>query len=280
MTDLPKTDPVKISPSELSRIERALYRFEFYHTLFAERRGFSIRRTERFTAEGRAGFSSHFAPWETEQMACIRDYLYEVLSTCMCPLASVSDEFESLISLGLNDAAEPREEQRVRRTLFRGKKSPAGCLSLGLASLHRIILAKTYNERYQLISRQRLAKEDSFRAALDNQPRRVGRQIPLSNLTEAQRDSWIHRQVADDDDHGPRDAWHWAHGDCAFGYWYNTKERKSLRRWGYVMWDYARLAEWVVLDRDWKTLQRLELEPRSSAFSAGLPPGQESAKVA
>ena len=90
VTGLPKTDPVKISPSELIRIERTFYRFELYHTSFAERQDFSIGRTETFTAQDRALYLfTYFAPWENEQLACIRDYLVEVLSTCMYPLASV-----------------------------------------------------------------------------------------------------------------------------------------------------------------------------------------------
>ncbi len=286
VTGLPKTGPVKVSPSELIRIERTLYRFEFYHTSFAEREEFSIGRTQRFTenftGQDRARYLyAGFAPWENEQLACIRDYLDEVLSTCMCPFASAFDEFESLINLALNDAARPLVGQVLRRTLFGGRKDPAGCLSLGLAFLHRIILAKTYNERYQLLSRRRLAQEDSLHAALEDYFIGTGRfrRLPLSDLTEAQQRLLIRRQVADDDDHGPKDAWYWAHVDCASSDWCNTRERKHLRRWGYVMWDYARLAEWMVLDKDWRTLPRLELEPRSSAFSAGLPPGQESAKV-
>ena len=197
----------------------------------------------------------------------------------VCTPSHLFDEFESLINLALNDAAEPLIGQGVRRALFGGRKHPAACLSLGLAFLHRVILAKTYNKRYQLLSRQRMAKEDSLHAALNNQPRMTGPQRPLSDFNEAQWRFMIRRQVADDDDHGPNNAWYWAHTDCTIGFWYNTREVKHLRRWGYVMWDDARLAEWMVLDRDWRTLPRLELEPRSSAFSAGLPPGKESAKV-
>ncbi len=285
VTGLPKTGPVKISPSELIRIERTLYRFEFYHTSFAKRElpvGLTEIFTENNTVQDRARYlHTGFAPWENEQLACIRDYLFEILSTCMCPLASAFDEIESLINLALNDAGQPLVGQVLRRTLFGGRKDPAGCLSLGLAFLHRIILAKTYNERYQLLSRRRLAQEDSLHVALADYFIESGRfrPLPLSDMTVAQQRLLIRRQVADDDDHGPKDAWYWAHVDCASSDWCNTRERKHLRRWGYVMWDYARLAEWMVLDKDWRTLPRLELEPRSSAFSAGLPPGQESAKV-
>lgn len=83
VTGLPETDPAPASPSELIRIQRTLYRFELYCNLFAERRRsfggyfetFNVNEQGRYLAAG-------FAPWENEQLACIRDYLIGTLSKC------------------------------------------------------------------------------------------------------------------------------------------------------------------------------------------------------
>lgn len=138
-------------------------------------------------------------------------------------------------------------------------------LSLGLAYLHRLILAKTYDERYELVSSQSPTNEDpSTRlcvAALGNGG--YHDQTPPSELSMQEWRHWIPPQLADDMDSGPRDAYYWANFDCILDYWYNIndywykiKQRDGLRRWGYVMWDSARLTEWKILDRNWRTLAK------------------------
>lgn len=76
-------DMVTISRSELTRIERTLYRFELYNNLFAVLRRSGSARNPTWTISERGSYLSDvFAPWENEQLACIRDYLLEELSAC------------------------------------------------------------------------------------------------------------------------------------------------------------------------------------------------------
>lgn len=78
VTGVPETNPRPISPSEFSRIEGTLYRFQFYCNLFALRR----RGCGDYVETYMTSFLS-FAPWENEQLACIHDYLIEAVSKCM-----------------------------------------------------------------------------------------------------------------------------------------------------------------------------------------------------
>lgn len=75
VTGLPEADRASVSPSELRRIQRALYRFEFYCNLFAFRRKCNGGCSEILFIHFRK-----FAPWENEQLACICDHLTQYVS--------------------------------------------------------------------------------------------------------------------------------------------------------------------------------------------------------
>ena len=82
--------------SERHRVERTLYRFELYCNLFRrrerERRELSRNRLnpeERFShQEQRRIFFDRFPPWENEQFASIREYLFKQLSIREHPFAT------------------------------------------------------------------------------------------------------------------------------------------------------------------------------------------------
>lgn len=80
------SDNTCISGIETFRIQRALYRFQLYSTLFFRNAGdlFPDKQRRRHLAnvlEWR--FFGFFAPWINEQLACIHDYLDRVLSRGM-----------------------------------------------------------------------------------------------------------------------------------------------------------------------------------------------------
>lgn len=72
-----KPEPKSTSPSrgEISRIDRTLYRLEIYCNLFWNRSAHSYEECNRQNL----AFFSRFSPWENEQLACIRDYIYKIL---------------------------------------------------------------------------------------------------------------------------------------------------------------------------------------------------------
>lgn len=82
VTGLDETSPSPLSMLESNRIKRTFYRYELFCNIFRER-----ERIQRFQADPgkpQAMFFSICAPWENEQLACVRDYLFKCLSLRMC----------------------------------------------------------------------------------------------------------------------------------------------------------------------------------------------------
>ena len=72
-----KSNQAPLSQNEITRIIRAFYRFEIYCNIFRDpKRTINVR-------EQRDIFFSNFSPWENEQLACIHDYLFRVVSPGM-----------------------------------------------------------------------------------------------------------------------------------------------------------------------------------------------------
>lgn len=120
-------------------------------------------------------------------------------------------------------------------------------LMFGLGFLHRLALAKTPKERSRFFPTRSLPVEDFFYYSF----------FPptLSCLTEDQWRILIRPPVnADDNDSGPKFAWYWAHADRIPHLWYDLRDRDGLRKWAYVMWDFARLRDWGVSRRDEESL--------------------------
>ena len=80
----PDTIRARISPSELCRIERTFYRFQFYCNLMASRNQSIPDRLEICSV-----MSSGFAPWENEQLACVIEYLVDAAKKGMCSIICV-----------------------------------------------------------------------------------------------------------------------------------------------------------------------------------------------
>ena len=87
-----------VSRHEMSRVQRGFYRFEVYCNLFCD--------PEVFRA-GEIGdlFFSKFSHWENEQLACVHDYLSEVVCSCM-NLRNPCRDSELTASIAFNDIAE------------------------------------------------------------------------------------------------------------------------------------------------------------------------------
>lgn len=73
------------SPAEIHRIQRIFYHFEIYCNLFRRKERYVHNKLyDTYSTEGRlpleerqAIFFDRFPPWENEQLACIRDYIYD-----------------------------------------------------------------------------------------------------------------------------------------------------------------------------------------------------------
>ena len=136
---------------------------------------------------------------------------------------------------------------------------PARCLPLGLAFLHRLVLAATPKERRRLLSTPLLSYEVFFLnwACLNRYDL-----PPLSEMNEEEQQRWIIPATVCDGDDGPEAAWRWAYGGHGRASWFKSSTFTHLRRWGFVMWDYNRLNGAGVFDMDPFSLERLPNEDR------------------
>lgn len=71
-----------LSWRERDRIGRSFYRFEIFHNIFREKEIYEhpcgLRTKERKSPDDYE-YYNFFPPWENEQLACIRDYLFRAL---------------------------------------------------------------------------------------------------------------------------------------------------------------------------------------------------------
>lgn len=137
-------------------------------------------------------------------------------------------------------------------------------LSLGLETLRRISMAETYEARYELLYSGYHPKfRDYFLYEALNCANRVDDGVYLSDFTSI--DEWTHIRPPffDDPDTGPTDIWRWAHQDETWANFVNQDNRKTLREWGFVMWDHARLDESSIFQSRWEPLYPNDEESRA-----------------
>ena len=113
-------------------------------------------------------------------------------------------------------------------------------LSLGLNWLQQVVMASTYEERYELLA-PNLAPDSGWHlipavAGLDD--------VPISELGEAERNAMLPPPIMVDADWGPKDIWFWAFARNTLAYTYYGPEHKNYRKRGYVMFNYDRLCKW------------------------------------
>ncbi|MCJ1391400.1 hypothetical protein MMC18_004264 [Xylographa bjoerkii] len=232
-----------MSPTERRRIERTLYRFELYCNLFRECK----YGDDHFSpAEQRDSFFARYTPWENEQLACVRDYLIERLSTgaeipIAPPSGSIKVSWVMLTKLAFNDVAEhdidwgeweiPYVDDYDAPDNFHKE----GYLSLGLSFLHRLVTAETYEQRYALISPALRSNDHFLFEGLQTQGEDDGQPISEYGNDVGQVD--VDALLPGSEDLGPVRAWQWAHADSSLERCYFRDDQQFLRQSRYVMWD-------------------------------------------
>ncbi|PGG95923.1 hypothetical protein AJ79_09811 [Helicocarpus griseus UAMH5409] len=203
-----------LSPVERCRIAGAFYRFELYCNLFREYGHGYKTASEPFSADEQKDiFLARFSPWEIEQLGCIHDYLVEKITPGFVDMAEHDVEWGKLTV--------PYDIEYVLEL----QPYLSNTLSLGLADIHRLVIATNYEERHQLLSGHETGIYNFLWDAMwirrDNECDRCVYQKGKSST--------------DDPDPGPYNAWYWAHKDATDQDFAYTEEDKSLRRRGYVM---------------------------------------------
>lgn len=123
-------------------------------------------------------------------------------------------------------------------------------LSLGLAYLHQVVVAATYDDRYKLISSNFGIDELSLFAGLKMQDEDDGVTLAEYGSPEEEQ-KFIIAHLADADDMGPPQAWRWAYNDSTRACLYFGDDQRTLRQSGYVMWDLARLSQQGLFRNPW-----------------------------
>ncbi|KUJ18950.1 uncharacterized protein LY89DRAFT_582443 [Mollisia scopiformis] len=218
--------------SEVARIQRAFYRFELYCNLFRD-----YENPPLSLAEQKEFFFNKFAPWENEQLTCIHNYLFELVSEVYNEMVEHDVTF-GYYRIPRADISEPGEIETI--------------LARGLASLHSIILAKTYNEKVQVLYPDLIESTDKFLHQALTAANDTNDNIWLEDYTEGDKIQKIRSPFFQDPDTGPSDVWFWANQEETRAHFINCEMRKSLREWGYVLWDRARLDALNVLSTPWE----------------------------
>jgi hypothetical protein len=130
-----------------------------------------------------------------------------------------------------------------------------GILSHGLVCLRRLIDADSYNVRHQILCSPGSDYNWNFlHEALMNELWRSDDGKFLADYRRKDEAALArdHAAFAPDPDHGPADAWRWAHQDeTRRGFLYSFNQ-VLLRARGYCMWDRERLNGWSVFQQPWR----------------------------
>ncbi|KAL6720884.1 hypothetical protein ACLMJK_002809 [Lecanora helva] len=252
------------SYSELGRIERTFYRFETYCNLFRQRertwsKGFCNFRglQPRLDASDRQEtFFENFPPWENEQLACVREYLFNQVSIPFNDVAAhcvdwCKNEWDECY---LNDDWEHPENSIKERLM-----------SHGLGYIRRLVNCTTFDERCGLLEGPSAHDNEFLFAGFLAQS--CGRELmnieSLARCSPNDMDKIFNRAPAADRDSGPREAWLWAHIDRSLDdlYNYRWEGHRFLRLRGYVMWDMVRWERWGLLNEEWERSPPKEWDP-------------------
>ncbi|KAI1082677.1 hypothetical protein F5B20DRAFT_577757 [Whalleya microplaca] len=218
--------PFRPTPSELFRIQRALYRYQLYCNMFGTRR---VEKGEKL-----ARYATYFAQWENEQVACVQNLLLRVIAK---PFNEHIDHDISCELVPYIDRDDSWEGWWI--------------LSRGLEYIHQLSIAKVFDE-YKLLIRDGRGLpamgyfffEKFFKTRINwDLIYYRAKSARLLDLPEKYKASVFGKPFYDDPDSGPAIAWEWVYGDeyVKSGSLVASPDTLSFRLWGYVFWDSARL---------------------------------------
>lgn len=145
-------------------------------------------------------------------------------------------------------------------------------LSLGLAKLHAIAVAKTYDERRRLLYKPYPAANREFLhegLVLANEPF-DGVELSEYQHNGEERVGHLFIPFVHEPDTGPAEAWRWAHQHETRATFIYSKSQKWLRERGYVFWDRSRLETWPMFQLPWEPPDNTAIEAETESYRASL----------
>ena len=244
---LPLEEPISLTNSEINRIERAFYRYEVFCNICHLHCG-----TEDPT-EQKEMFFGRFAPWETEQLVSVYEFLQERLGDGKYWPQIVTNQLLNIIAF--RDVARHDVEWGSRCIFYLSGEIPdqlSGYLACGLAYLHQLAIAASWGERHHLLNEVASLR---FYKPLENLVLRpdtgfiFGPDPQWSVLPEYEKfQRFFTRACFPEADLGPYSAWTWASMTEKVSLSYGWTSHRTLRLRGYVMFNYIRLLDWNILD--------------------------------
>lgn len=138
----------------------------------------------------------------------------------------------------------------------------------GLVSLESIAKATTYDRQHVLLDYGRIPHARSrnlYRALKDFSYEVCDEQASVSNYENSQDYALkVKRPYFEDPDDGPFSIWKWAYESASLRRSVYQRGQAKLRKWGYVMWDRARLDTLPIFRDMWQP-------PVLSPFGRSLP---------
>ncbi|KAL5316917.1 hypothetical protein ACEPPN_015969 [Leptodophora sp. 'Broadleaf-Isolate-01'] len=219
--------PAPPTTTEIDRIQRAFYMFEIYRNIFT--RHYFNRQWGSGAQQGM--FFQYFSVWQNEQLACVHDYLVQLIIPAFNEIAAHDVLWGST---NIEYATGPNS-QHIQAILSRG-----------LAHLHKIAMADSYVARRKLIYKPHPPQCELFLfpAMFFSQSVFYPFDIKFEERIVLKRVFFI------DEDSGPEYAWRWGRSYEENVLLFDaTPQARKLRKWAYVMWDRSTLDRWGVLAR-------------------------------
>ncbi|KAI0966938.1 hypothetical protein F4678DRAFT_447760 [Xylaria arbuscula] len=247
-TSQPQFQPLELSTLERHRIMRTLYILEIFFNVFRQ-----TSMPDAVLGQCMNDFLLNFAPWEIEQIACVQEFLFFQVSPCFNEMAA-HDVYWG--------------EFQVEPARWLGDPQLQSLYFKGLVFLESIAKAKTYDQQHKLLDHGQIPHARSrnfYRALKDFSYEVCDEQASVSNY-ESSRDYAlkVKRPYFEDPDEGPFSIWKWAHESASLRRSVYQRGQAKLRKWGYVMWDRARLDTLPIFRDRWQP-------PVFSPFGRSLP---------
>jgi hypothetical protein len=229
-------------PSEVIRIHRALYNFNLYAILFADRIYPTVDYDDQLDMdETREVFLDRLPPWEVEELACIHAYLHKRISEL-----PKKDSISAADGLKSHGPQHPTLHFNIREFL----------ISQGLERLYTLFSATS---KYEI---ERLTCTWSMDPRFLGNVLRVG--YSVWNMA-AEKPDFSARKAMDDHD-GPNAGWLWVHKDRETVL-YGRGSVPELRNLGYCMWDGKRMKNWSVFNKPFESKHAYKLLYKKSKSS-------------
>ena len=266
----------ELSSNESRRFSRAFYRFEIFCNLFRNWKPSSDDESipniiyedgdsasELDSMEKSSRFLSLFNPWEVEELACVRDYLYNYYRRMLHKFEP--DLRDRNPNLDLSEDGNCsffiiilRGKQKADPSLGPWLEDNIECLmALGLRFYRRMETSSPGRQMLYLNHRLHIGPSFLSDALKEASEAAVFQTLAVDDPVE------VHFE-GDSVRGGPNVMWLWTSGhkmDFSYFLWQN----ETLREWGYVFWDQKRLEKWGFPNEEYETwVERRKVELRKA----------------